>query len=194
MKTEFEKMLAGEEYNGLAPELMEKRTHAQILCAKYNNSDENWDRSTTIWRLISNESELPTFEGPIHFTYGCNTKFGKNCYANFNLTVLDHGGVTFGDNVMIGPNCTIVTAIHPIKYEERNLKKDEVGNLYDVETAKPVKIGDNCWLGASVTVCPGVTIGNGSVILPGSVVTENVPENSMAGGVPCKVIKAIDNK
>ena len=191
MTTELEKMMTGQEYSGLDEKLKSLRNTSNEICLEYNGTLDDKRRKELLVKLLSKESELPTLEGPIHITYGFCTSFGKNCYANFNLTILDHGTVTVGNNVMIGPGCTIVTAVHPIKAEERIVKTNENGRNYDVETARPVIIEDNCWIGASVTICPGVRIGKASVILPGSVVTKDIPANVIASGVPCRTMRDI---
>lgn len=97
---------------------------------------------------------------------------------------MDGGGITFGDNVFVGPNCGFYTATHPLKYEDRNK---------GLELAEPISVGSNTWFGGNVVVLPGVTIGEGSVIGAGSVVTKDIPPNSLAVGNPCKVIRQIDN-
>lgn len=110
---------------------------------------------------------------------------GKNFYANFNCVILDAAEVTIGDNVLLGPNVQILTAGHPLDVKGRV----EEG----VEFGTPINVGDNVWLGGGVIICPGVTIGENSVIGAGSVVTKDIPANVVAVGNPCKVLKAIDN-
>jgi maltose O-acetyltransferase len=99
--------------------------------------------------------------------------------------------VTIGDNVLIGPNVTIATPMHPLVPEERNVREREDGSLYNLEYAKPITIEQNCWLAANVVVCGGVTIGEGSVIGAGSVVTRDIPPHSIAAGNPCRVIRQV---
>jgi len=96
-----------------------------------------------------------------------------------------------GDHVMFGPNCTLITANHPLYWEDRRVRTGSDGRCFDTETAAPINIGDDCWLCAGVTVCPGVTIGAGSVIAAGSVVTSDIPEHVLAAGVPCRVLHPI---
>ncbi|MDE7229311.1 MAG: sugar O-acetyltransferase [Oscillospiraceae bacterium] len=122
---------------------------------------------------------------PFHCDYGSNIKVGDNFFANYNLTVLDVAEVTFGNNVFIGPNVSVYTAGHPVHYLARN-------SMY--EYGIPVSIGDNVWLGGNVVICPGVKIGSGSVIGAGSVVVRDVPENVIAAGNPCKVIRKITDE
>jgi maltose O-acetyltransferase len=144
------------------------------------------------WRNCSPTAAKALFlQGPLQFDYGCYTKFGKRCYANFNLVVLDVCPVVFGDDVFIGPNCSFVSPMHAYLPEERNLKQRPDGSYYDLEYGKPITVGNNCWFGSNVTVCGGVTIGDGCVIGAGSVVTRDIPANSLAAGSPCRVIRQI---
>lgn len=162
--TEKEKMLAGMLYDPSDSELTE---------------------------LLPNTPNLPNLQAPIYFDYGCNTYFGKFSGTNFNFTCLDVCPVHIGDNVMIGPNVTLATPMHPLLPEERNVKKREDGSYYNLEYAKPITIENDCWLASNVTVCGGVTIGKGSVIGAGSVVTRNIPPYSLAAGNPCRVIREL---
>lgn len=115
-------------------------------------------------------------------------------FGNYNLTVQDDAQVTIGDHVSFGPNVTIVTPIHPFVASERRQMLDQNGDATSLCYAKPVSIGNDVWLSANVTVCGGVTIGDRCVIGAGSVVTQDIPENSFAAGVPCKVIRKITNQ
>ena len=118
-------------------------------------------------------------------------KIGKRFFGNFNLTIQDDAEVTIGDDCNFGPNTTIVTPCHPMIASERNKIMTPEGEARRLCWAKPVHIGNSCWFGASVTVCPGVTIGDNCVIGAGSVVTRDIPPNSFAAGVPCRVIREI---
>ncbi len=195
--TEYEKMILGELYYPGDEELYTLRTRAHKLCVEYNqtfDTDED-KRNEILSNLITNyDPNEIYFQGPIYFDYGINIHIGKNFYANFNLTILDCCPVKIGDNVQIGTGVSILTPVHPLKFRERNARSVSGFNEPIVlEYAKPITIGDNCWLAANVTVIGGVTIGNGCVIGAGSVVTRDIPDNSFAAGNPCKVIKAIDN-
>jgi len=127
----------------------------------------------------------------VFFHYGCHTKIGRNFFANYNLTIQDDGEVTIGDDCSFGPNVTIVTPVHPMLASERRALRDPEGAVRHMCWAKPVRIGNDCWLGANVVVCPGVTIGDGCVIGAGSVVTRDIPAGHFAAGNPCRVIRAI---
>lgn len=194
--TEKEKMLAGQLYDPSDSELEQLRLKARKLARSYNltDEDEREKQFQILKELLANTPEIPGLQAPIYFDYGCNTYFGKCSGANFNFTCLDVCPVHIGDNVMIGPNVTIATPMHPMFPEERNFRLREDGTLYNLEYAKPVTIENDCWLAANVVVCGGVTIGEGSVIGAGSVVTKNIPPHSLAVGNPCKVIREITEK
>ena len=194
--TEKEKMLAGQLYAPSDAELTALLIKARKLARRYNQTDEDEHekREAILRELLPNTPNLPSLQAPVWFDYGCNTTFGKFSGANFNFTCLDVCPVRIGDNVMIGPNVTLATPMHPLLPEERNVRQREDGSFYNLEYAKPITIEDNCWLAANVVVCGGVTIGEGSVIGAGSVVTRNIPPHSLAVGNPCRVIRAITEK
>ena len=187
--TETEKMLAGKIYDPSDETLLKNRARAHALCRRYNESEEK--RKEILDELMPNRGKGTYLQGPVFFDYGIYFKTGKNFYANFNLTVLDCCPVTVGDDVFIGPNCSLVTPVHPLRWQERNIRFKEDGTSFDHEYAKPIEIGSNCWLASNVTVCGGVKIGSGCVIGAGSVVTRDITENSFAVGNPCKVIRKI---
>ncbi len=191
--TEQEKMLMGRIYDPSDAVLSEKRIKAHRLCKDYNNTYESEeDRRAEIIAELIPECGVGTYLlDPIRFDYGVFTKFGTNCFANFNLTVLDCCPVTIGDDVFFGPNCTLATPIHPLLAEERKMRFKKDGTAYDLEYAAPIIIEDGCWLASNVTVCGGVTIGKGSVIGAGSVVTRSIPAGVFAAGNPCRVIRPI---
>ncbi len=194
--TEKEKMLAGLLYDPSDPELVQLRVKARKLARRYNLTDE--DESEKLYEilkeLLPNTQEVPGLQAPVYFDYGCNTYFGKYCGVNFNFTCLDVCPVHIGNNVMIGPNVTIATPMHPLLPKERNCRLRENGSVYNLEYAKPITIEDNCWLASNVVVCGGVTIGEGSVIGAGSIVRRDIPPHSLAVGNPCRVIREITEK
>jgi hypothetical protein len=193
--SEKEKMLEGKIYDPTDEELTILRTKAHRLSQHYNTLFEDDDlRNTIIDELIPSKGEGLYLQGPIYFDYGIFTSFGKNCYANFNFTVLDVCPVNIGSNVFFGPNCSLMTPLHPLRWQERNIKFKDDKTAYDDEYAKPINIGDNCWISANVVITGGVTIGEGCVIGAGSVVTKDIPANSLAAGNPCKVIREINEK
>lgn len=194
--TEKEKMLQGFIYDASDKELVEMRRKSHKLCKLYNDTfeDEEEKRSQIIAELLPDSKKGLYLQGPIQFDYGVFTSFGENCYANFNLVILDCCEVTIGNNVFFGPNCTVATPIHPMCAEERRIQQKSDGTLFNYEYAKPIVIEDDCWLASNVTVCGGVKIGKGSVIGAGSVVTKDIPENSFAAGNPCRVIRKITDK
>ena len=194
--TEKEKMLNGLMYDTSDSELAKRRELAHELCRQYNAlpESEKERRAAILKELLPHMDGTGYIQGPILVDYGDNMFVGKNFFANFNFTVLDCGMVTIGDNVMFGPNCTLVTAMHPFVAEERNYRIKEDGTPYTVEYSKPVTVGDDCWIASNVTVIGGVRIGKGCVIGAGSVVTRDIPDNSLAVGNPCRVIRKITEK
>lgn len=192
---ETEKMLAGKIYDPSDKALAEMRRRAHRLSQEYNRLfEDDEERSRILHELIPQQGEGLFLQGPVYFDYGAFTSFGRGCYANFNFTVLDTCPVHIGDSVFFGPNCALVTPLHPLRWQERNLKHKEDGTLYDDEYGKPITIGSNCWIASNVTVTGGVTIGEGCVIGAGSVVTRDIPPHSLAAGNPCRVIRQIDEK
>ena len=191
--TEKEKMLAGMLYDPADDELAALRERAHRLSHAYNNTletDED-ERDQIIRELIPDIGENAYFQGPVQFDYGCFTRVGENTYVNFNFTCLDCAPVSIGANVFFGPNISLLTPVHPLRWQERNLYTKPDGTMTNREYARPITIGDNTWLGGSVTVCGGVTIGEGSVIGAGSVVIKDIPPNVFAAGNPCRVIREI---
>ncbi len=191
--TELEKMLKGKIYDPSDSTLDFQRKKAHRLSKDYNDTydDEDKKRFEIMKELIPDMGKGTYIQGPIQVDYGINTKFGENCYANFNLVILDTCPVTIGNNVFFGPNCTLATPIHPLLPEERKMKYKEDGTAYDLEYAKPITIEDDCWIASNVTICGGVKISKGAVIGAGSVVTKDIPEGVFAAGNPCRVIRKI---
>lgn len=193
--TEREKMLAGNLiYDPFSEGMAEDRAKAHRLCKLYNDTfdTETEKRNAILDELLPNRGENVYLQGPVYFDFGTNIVMGKDSYANFNFTVLDEGRVTIGASVFIGPNVSLLTAIHPLCYQDRNsFFNQRTGAVTNLEYTKPIVIGDNCWIAADVTVCGGVTIGEGSVIGAGSVVTRDIPPNCIAAGNPCRVLREI---
>lgn len=187
MKTEKEKMLAGELYDASDFHLTTERRNARLLCKKYNDStdDQTLLRKEVLRELIGGYRKGLTIEPPFYCDYGGNISVGENVYFNFNCVVLDVNKVTIGNNVLFGPNVQIYTATHPMDYKIR---------AEWLESGKPITIGSDIWFGGGVIICPGVTIGDRSVIGAGSVVTRNIPSDTFAAGSPCKVIKSLNQE
>lgn len=190
---EEEKIREGILFSPADPELKAIKLKTHNLNIDYNRTYENDSerRAEILSEMIGELGEGSVLQGPIFFHYGKHTKIGKKFFGNFNLTIQDDAEVTIGDYCDFGPNVTIVTPVHPMLPDERREMLTANGEKKHLCYAKPVHIGNNCWLGASVTVCPGVTIGDNCVIGAGSVVTRDIPEGSFAAGVPCRVIREL---
>ncbi|RDY26925.1 glucohydrolase [Romboutsia weinsteinii] len=186
-KREKEKMIDGELYLAFKKELFDERQYAKEVLFDYNNLRPSMvdERNEIIKNLFGSTTNKFFIEPPFRCDYGYNITWGDNSYANYNLTVLDCTTVRVGNNVLIGPNVNLFTAGHPVDVEMR---------VDGLEFAKPITIGDNVWICGGVTVNPGVTIGENSVIASGSVVTKDIPKNVVAGGNPCKVIREINEE
>ncbi len=183
--TEKEKMLAGEIYDANYNEdLMKERLKAKDMCFDYNNlRPSNIEkRKELLKKILGKTNDNFWIEQPFMCDYGYNIEIGENFYSNHNLVILDANKVEFGNNVFIAPNCSFYTAGHPIDAETRNK---------GLEYAKPIKVGNDVWIGGNVVVLPGITIGDNVVIGAGSIVTKDIPSNSVAVGNPCRVIKNI---
>ena len=193
---EEEKIFKGEWFSPGHPGLTAMKKKAHALNMRYNASfeDETEERSLILAELLGKMGKDCRIQGPVFFHYGCHTAVGDRFFANFNLTVQDDAKVTIGDDCNFGPGVMIVTPVHPMLPDERRLLKDRDGVMKHLCMAKPVTIGNDCWLGAGVIVCPGVSIGDGCVIGAGSVVTGDIPPLSFAAGNPCRVIREITEK
>jgi maltose O-acetyltransferase len=179
-----ERMLAGLPYKAWLDGLSEERTENKLKIYEYNllRPDDKDRMNELIKDILGKAGDNVFIEQPFHCDYGKNIEVGKNFFANYNCTILDVGKVIIGDNVMFAPNVSIYTAGHPVHPDSRNS-----GYEYGIE----ITIGDNVWVCGSVVINPGVRIGNNVVIGSGSVVTKDIPDNMIAAGNPCKVIREI---
>ena len=183
LKTEKDKMLSGELYDPLDPLLVRERQRCRRLCKLLNDSPEDLeeDRRRIIDELFGYPNDA-WIEPPFFCDYGCNIVLGSKVFFNFNCVVLDVARVEIGSNVLFGPSVQIYTASHPIDAAERRTWR---------EFAKPVSIGSDVWVGGGAIICPGVTIGDRTVIGAGSVVTGPIPADVFAAGNPCRVIRPL---
>lgn len=175
--TEYEKMLNGELYSAVDPELIKKLNECKDDCWEYNSIQPTKlrERNLKLQQMLGQADDDTFINQPFLCDYGKHIRVGKRFFANFNLVVLDETYVTIGDDCFIGPNVSIYTACHSTNVEERNSRE---------EWARPVTIGNNCWIGGSVTILPGVTIGDGCTIAAGSVVTRDVAAHTLVAGNP----------
>ena len=183
--TEKEKMLAGEVYSAVDPELIRELNETREVIHDYNalRPSETRRMKEILKALLGHVGDDDILiNQPFRCDYGKQISVGKRFFANFNFTVLDEARVTIGDDCFVGPNVSIYTACHSTDPVERNSRQ---------EWAKPVSIGHNVWIGGSVTILPGVSIGDNVTIGAGSVVTSDIPSNSVAVGNPCRVVKNI---
>ena len=179
-----EKMLAGKVFSPRLDGLMEDRQRAEEFTYRYNNmAPAQWHNSSEeLNAFLCSFGKSSTIVPPFHCSYGYQISIGSSTYINTNVQLSDAGPINIGNHVLIGPNCAIYAACHPIDPKARSSS---------LECGKPVVIEDDVWLGGNVTVLPGVTIGQGSVIGAGSVVTKDIPQMSVAAGNPCKVLRNI---
>lgn len=179
-----ERMLAGLPYKAWLDGLSEERMENKLKIHKYNtmSPDKKEELDALIKDILGKSGKNIVVEPPFHCDYGKNIEVGNNFFVNYNCTILDVGKVIIGENVMFAPNVSIYTAGHPVHPESRNS-----GYEYGIE----VIIGDNVWIGGNVVINPGVKIGNNVVIGAGSVVTKDIPDNAIAVGNPCRVIREV---
>lgn len=184
-RSEREKMVAGELYDAMDPELKAGRLRARRLTRRYNQSTEEEDalRLSLLRELVGGMGDFAFIEPPFHCDYGANISLGENFYMNFGGVILDCNTVRIGANVQCGPSVQLLAALHTLSAQER---------VAGPEFSAPITIGDNVWLGGGVIVCPGVTIGANTTIGAGSVVTRDIPANVFAAGNPCRVIRELE--
>lgn len=183
MTSEKQKMLAGELYDALDPELVQARECARDLCQDLNATRESEQeaRRHILTDLFGTGGESVWMQPPFYCDYGSNIHLGERVYFNFNCVVLDVCEVRIGDFTFFGPAVQIYTATHPMNADLRRTQ----------EFGKPIAIGSDVWVGGGAIICPGVTIGSKTVIGAGSVVTKDMPNNVLAAGNPCRVIREI---
>ncbi|KAF4816441.1 putative acetyltransferase [Colletotrichum tropicale] len=187
---EYEKMVSGMMYNPVDPTLVDGRHQGRCLARDFNEIDHRKHtadevaqlKTETLAKMVGKLGAGTFVEAPFIVDYGCNVIFGKNCFANFNMTILDVSLVTIGDRVQFGPNVSIYTAGHDTSVLSR---------IKFVEYGLPVTIEDDCWIGGGVTIMPGVTIGRGTTVGSGAVVTKSLPAYSVAVGSPARVVKKL---
>ena len=191
--TEKEKMIQGLLYDSSDPELAASRTRAQKITKEYNQTErpDKTLRYDLLKELFGHIGERCYIEPTFRCDYGYNISVGENFYMNYDCLLLDIAPITIGDNCMIAPGVHIYSATHPIPYKERN-EQMIAGKSICLEFGKPVTIGHNVWIGGRSVILPGVTIGDGAIIAAGSVVTKDVPANTIYGGNPAQLIKTID--
>lgn len=183
MKTEYEKMRSQELYYFSDPEIHASLVHAKKVCVRLRSMtiyDEDYRQ--VIEELIPGIPQSTTICPPFHCDHGTGIILGENVFMNYDCIMLDGGYIRIGKHTLIGPHCQFYTPQHPMDYVERREEK---------ETAYPITIGEDCWLGGNVVVCPGVTIGNRCIIAAGSVVTKDIPDDSLAAGVPAVVKRSL---
>ncbi|WP_437227258.1 sugar O-acetyltransferase [Planctomicrobium sp. SH661] len=183
MSGERDRMLAGELYDPMDPQLVEMRNRARQLCREINQTgeDEVDRRRELLVELFASGGDTVWMQPPFYCDYGAHILLGKKVFFNFNCVILDVCPVTIGDHTLFGPAVQIYTATHPLSAELR--RKQEFGG--------PITVGSDVWVGGGAILCPGVTIGSRSVIGAGSVVTRDIPEGVVAAGNPCRVLREI---
>lgn len=179
-----ERMLAGDLYIADDPELAEENAAALDLMAAYNGTTVRQAplRRHLLERLLGSVGEGTEIRPPFYVDYGSHITIGARCFANFGLVALDVAAISIGDDVQIGPNVQLLTPTHPVDPGPRRDKW---------EAARPITIDDNVWLGGGVIVCPGVSIGQNTVVGAGAVVTRDLPADVVAVGNPARVIRQI---
>ncbi len=185
--TQLEKMVSGLPYMASDEEVSKLFVKSRYLQNEFNLSDpaDLPNRTRILGELLGEMGKGTYIEPPFHCDYGFNISVGENFYSNFNLVILDPAPVKIGDNVFIAPNVGIYTAGHPIHHEQRDTRIE-----YAIET----KIGNSVWIGGNTVINPGVTVGNNVVIGSGSVVTKDIPDNVIAVGNPCRVLREITDE
>ena len=177
-------MLASEHYDPLDEQLTAERLKARLLLKELNDLREDAveERARVLRELLPGAGAGLWLQPPFYCDYGINIKLGEKVFFNFNCVILDVAPVTIGSRTLFGPNVQIYAATHPLNHIER---------ASGLEYGKPVTIGDDVWVGGNCVICPGVSIGDRSVIGAGSVVTKDIPPDVVAAGNPCRVIRSL---
>ena len=184
---EKQKMLAGEMYNPNDPDLVSLRLQARQLTEQLNTTSHTLrtERTEILYKLLGSTGENIQIESSFQCDYGKNIHVGENFFANFNCVILDVAEVRFGDNCMLAPQVGLYTATHPL---------DPVERRSGLEYARPITIGNDCWIGGMAVINPGVTLGDNVVVASGAVVTKNFGDNVVIAGSPARVIRTIEPK
>lgn len=183
-RSQRERMLAGDDYLAEDPVLWRESRRAMALTQQYNACSpwNSWRRRSLLEDLLGSLGENTEIRAPFHCDYGYQIHIGSGTFVNYGLVALDVGRIAIGDDVQIGPHVQLLTSTHPLDPRARRAKW---------ESALPISIGDNVWLGGGVIVCPGVTVGNDSVVGAGSVVTRDLPPGVLAMGNPARVVRSL---
>lgn len=185
IKTEKQKMLEGESYNCLDPDLEIERQKIKEVLRVYNRTETVPERQAILRQILGHIGQNSFIEPPFYCVYGENIHLGDHVFLNILCTILDCNQVQIGNHVMIGPSVQIYTAAHALQAKARN---------QGMEVAKPVVIEDNVWIGGGAILLPGVRVGRNAVIGAGAVVSRNIPENTVAVGNPARVIREIEQE
>ena len=182
-RTEKEKMLTGEKYNCLDPDLEAERQKAKEILLRYNQTETEPERLPILQQMLGGIGLSPIIWPPFYCSYGKNTYLGDHVFMNYMCTILDNNEVRIGNHVMIGPAVQIYTAAHDFQAEARN---------QGWEVAKPILIEDNVWIGGGAILLPGVSVGRNAVVGAGAVVSRNVAANTIVAGNPARVIRKVE--
>jgi len=186
-KAEMEKMKAGECYTSMIPDLIYDRMQCKDFIDRFNATKGNdaFKRSKMLNGFFKEVGKNVFIERPFRCEYGYNISMGDDCFMNYDCIILDNAEVTIGKHCLFGPRCQLITATHPIDYRARQELRFDI--------AKPIRIGNECFFGDNVVVLPGVTIGDNVVVGAGSVVTKDIPSNTVVAGNPAKPIKQLEH-
>ncbi|MBO4563317.1 MAG: sugar O-acetyltransferase [Clostridia bacterium] len=194
--TEWERMTTGRLYDPSKKEIRIPHRRGMELCDKFNRTpiSRRRKKKKLLEMLIPSSvgKDLGLFS-PFYCEYGVNIRVGRECFVNYNCVFLDVAPITLEDNVWIGANVTLATPMHPYLSEER-ISREYPDGEHDLEYAKPITLKKNCWICSGAVISGGVTVGENSIVAAGAVVTKDVPDNCIVGGVPAKVIRKIDEE